>query len=86
MIFFILAALSFALWALVRSRRLEKQLAVEREDFRILRTSSMNDFRRTMRLAQRHDLLLGEKSNLQAANDSLRAELRKRHRRTRVGL
>ena len=77
----LIAALLIALAALLRCRFMQGELTLEREEFATYRRVSRDDFRQNMRLAQQHDRLLGEKNNLQAANDALRAELRRRHRK-----
>ncbi len=79
----VIAALLVSLAALLRLRKLEKQLAVERGCFDLLVKSNMNDYQREIRLAEKHDRLLGEKNNLLVANEALRAELRRRHRKVR---
>lgn len=83
----LILAMSVALAALLRCRKLEKQLAFSRRDFRILNIASTNDFQQTLNLRVKHDRLLGEKNQLIAMIDNLKFELRRKHRRVRgVGL
>ncbi len=63
-------ALCVALQALIRCRKLEKQLAVERKELEHYRRLAREDFRQNMKLAEQHDRLLGEKNNLQELLDA----------------